>query len=171
MDKTNYPLLAIVAAVALTAIVAMVTLSQNSPGVSASPVLTLTDGFGDTEAGLTGNVVANDRATRPLQEPNRERPGLDWSQYDYNSDGTLTSEDTQVLVDVVARSRFCPEGRVCDINNDGIVDIVDKRAYDTTMLRIEAQRAEAHEIMVGTPSPLIQDDEFWLAVTGAPAYD
>ncbi len=167
MDKTDYPLLAIVAAVALTALVAMISHSSSVP--SASPLIALTDGFGETEAGLTGNVVAADRATRPIASPERARPELEYVAYDYTSDGQFTSDDTAVLAAVVLRQRFCPAEKICDVNGDAIIDDADRRAYDATVLRMDAERQEAYETLVGRPALAPNaEDEFWIAVTGAP---
>lgn len=55
------------------------------------------------------------------------------SLYDYNSDNVLNGTDTIYLTFVVSGRVSCPAGKVCDVNGDGYVDVVDVTAL-TTMI-------------------------------------
>jgi hypothetical protein len=166
MDKTNYSLLAIVAIVALTAIVAMYVSTDHDAIEPVGPTIEFTDTAGG-EAALTG-YVSIERATREyVASDERARAGIALSDFDYDGNGELTIEDSYILDAVVARTRFCPAERVCDVNEDDIVDTVDRRDYYAAILRLQADKAESLERLA--PPKLaapVHDDEFWLATAG-----
>jgi hypothetical protein len=170
MDKTNYPILSIVAVVALTAIVAMFMNAQRNPVEPIGPVLALTDGFDGAldGAALTGNV-ALERATRPVSVAvERARPDVSFASYDYNDDGRLDEEDGAILDLIVARERFCPQGKTCDVNQDGVVDVADRRVYYNAIQRFLAEEQDAREALLPKRPAAPQEDEFWFGVIGAP---
>lgn len=165
MDKTNYSLLAIVAIVALTAIVAMYVSTDHSVE-PIGPTIEFVDS-GSADVGLTG-YVSIERATREyLETTERERPGIALADFDYNGDGELTYEDSYILDAVVARERFCPPLKTCDVNEDDVVDTADRSDYFTAILRLQnAQGAVTGSYNAPKYAPPAGDDELWLATAG-----
>ena len=53
------------------------------------------------------------------------------ASYDYNNDGAIDQGDYGILSFVANNLRTCPAGKICDMNNDGKVDIQDIIQFKT----------------------------------------
>jgi hypothetical protein len=131
MDKTNYPLLSIVAVVAITAIVAIflthadeITPLNEGATIVANAVL---------DVPITGMV-----ASEPAAPP---RPARTLHRFDFSQDGTLNTPDADKLALVIDRVEFCPRSTQCDVNGDNFVDIQDLGALNAILLKEAAQQA------------------------------
>jgi hypothetical protein len=112
MDKTNYTLLSIVAIVAITAVVSIFLHARAGDGLM--PVAEGASATGNVvRSGITGNVVVQEQQ---VQTGNK---------LDLNGDNRLTSEDAELLGEVIDRLQFCPKHKYCDLDSSGVIDIND----------------------------------------------
>lgn len=51
------------------------------------------------------------------------------SPYDYNNDNQINADDSGILNSVINGDSACPSKKVCDLNGDGVVDVLDSIAF------------------------------------------
>lgn len=170
MDKTNYNLLSIVGIVALTAIIAMFIQGSRFPSMEGSPRIEIVDTADD--AVLTGNVVLTDRVQVPTPRPS---PEFDWTRYDYNNNGVLDTADAELLAEVTNRVRFCPANKICDVDQNGVVELRDLGLFNAQLLKTAMENEVSRNRLTGQVTGGSQVSQssaggpgFWAAVTGAP---
>ena len=127
MDKTNYPLLSIVAIVAITAVVAMFLSARVDGGITP-----LSEGAAITANALLDVPITGMVASEPAPPA---KPARTVHRFDFNEDGSLSEKDAVVLGHVIDRVQFCPRNTQCDVNSDDFVDIQNLGAVNAILLR------------------------------------
>jgi hypothetical protein len=132
VDRTNYPLLSIVSIVAIAAVVAIFLNTHTDAGIRPVGESVSVVGNAIVDIGpLTGKVVSESVPHAAKTE----------NKFDLTDDGALDSADAHVLGLVIDRVQFCPRGKQCDINYDGIVDTTDLSLLNGYILRDQLQQA------------------------------
>ena len=125
-DQTQYGVLIITALVALGAITVM-GMHATGGGFSVAPA----------QAGENTLVGA---ATAQLPA---------YSRMDYNADGVLDGEDSEILSDVIALGG-CPDNRVCDVDGNGRIDSRDLARFNSLLREpIRPRQEEAQDRVTG----------------------
>lgn len=166
MDKTNYSLLSIVGIVAITAIIAMFLHADRSPIRDSVAAIDFVD---STDAGLTGNIILEGRTRASAERP---RPDFDWTRYDYDSNGALDTDDAVILASVTKRARFCPANKICDVDQNGLVELNDLGLFNAKLLAqamVQEASRSALTGFVATDVPSQRSSaNFWTFLLGTP---
>ena len=91
---------------------------------------------------------------------------------DYDGSGVLDELDANLLATVTERARFCPAGKTCDVNSDGVVDIQDLGMFNAKLLEHAMQQQASRSLLSGNgiggdaPSEFGAGEAFWSAATG-----
>ncbi len=62
---------------------------------------------------------------------------ISYLKYDYNNDLKLDDNDVQYLADVTLEKSKCPAERVCDLNKDGSVNVLDVTLLTNIVLKVK----------------------------------
>ncbi len=109
MGEHDYAVLAVVAVVAIAAVISMAVYVP-SEGVQDTRNFIPVTGFATTNY---ADVVSG---TPP--------------DYDFTGDGRLTVEDSYLLAEYIYTQR-CPRTKTCDVNGDGVVNMLDLELFNT----------------------------------------
>ncbi|MEM3405783.1 MAG: hypothetical protein QW117_02300 [Candidatus Pacearchaeota archaeon] len=74
------------------------------------------------------SLIAENIPYHQTEEPNQTEFGCNVSEnhpYDYNDDKVIDASDTGFLLKVALELNNCPSNKICDLNNDGTIDISD----------------------------------------------
>ena len=126
VDRTNYPVLSIVAIVTIVAIVAIFLNARASTGITPLPQGLATVANAVLDVPMTGHVTADTGVTSVTAQAG--------NRYDLNNDGVIDAGDAKLLGDVIDRVRFCPVNKLCDINADGAIDMQDLGALNAMIV-------------------------------------
>lgn len=140
MDKTNYPVLSLVAVVAIVAIVAIFLNARVSTGFMPLDKGAALVGNMIFDASLTGHVTAD--TTPPIVSESKHNP------YDLNNNDVFDVGDATILGEVIDRVRFCPKNKQCDVDGDGVVDMNDLGQLNAKII----QSQPAQDTTPSTPS-------------------